>query len=57
MSSESAQPADMAAVPAAAWSAPSDLTRKTMWAILGVVLAVTAGRVAPEWLLPKAAQA
>jgi hypothetical protein len=28
-----------------------------MWAILGVVLAVTAGCVGPVWLLPKAAQA
>jgi len=57
MSSESAEPAGIAAALAAAPSVPSGLTGKVMWAILGVVLAVTAGCVGPVWLLPKAAQA
>ncbi|MEV2233871.1 hypothetical protein AB0H69_35550 [Streptomyces phaeochromogenes] len=57
MSSESAQPAGITAALAAAPSAPSGLTRKTMWAILGVALAATAGCAGPVWLLPKAAQA
>ncbi|MFG2350238.1 hypothetical protein [Streptomyces phaeochromogenes] len=57
MSSESAQLAHIAAALAAAPSAPFGLTRKTMWAILGVVLAVTGGCVGLVWLLPEAAQA